>query len=141
MAAMPSTEATTMANRPGRQSTMNYRRRRRIMWPLLLLSVPANAFAPQNSVARRRHSSLAAEAGAPSRTWDQTRHKRVYYGGNPEEDPSPPMIIREKIKTKPLPIEGYDANEVLFTYDRKPFQVGWRMNAVGLPLLGKSIML
>ena len=39
-----------------------------------------------------------------------------------------------------MPIEGYDASKIIELYDRRPFQVGWRMNAVGLPLLGKSIM-
>jgi len=126
-------EAATAMKDGSRNCTMNFRRRRRIMWPFLLLSVPTTAFSPllQNSAARPWALS------ATSRTWDQTRHKLVYYG-DVEEDPSPPKIISEKKKTKPMPITGYDANQICKTYDRRPFQVGWRMNAVGLPLLGKS---
>lgn len=134
-------KATTTAAHPNSHRSMNFRRRRRTLWTLLLLSVPATAFAPQNSIGPRRRSALSSEAAPSSRTWDQTRHKQVYYGEKPEEDPSPPMITREKIKTKPMPIEGYDAREICETYDRRPFQVGWRMNSVGLPLLGRSIML
>lgn len=120
-------------------STKNYRRRRRIAWYLLLSSVSTNAFVHQTTAARRQ-SALSTEAAA-SRTWDQTRHKLVYYGEDQEEeDPSPPIIMTEKRKTKPMPIVGYDAKEICETYDRRPFQVGWRMNSVGLPLLGKPIV-
>lgn len=129
-------QPTTMTGNS--KGKMNYRRRRRrriIVWPLLLLSSTAvQAFAPL-----ARHERPVSLASAASRTWDQTRHKLVYYGGEEEEDPSPPPPPpKEKIKTKPMPITNYNALEICQTYDRRPFQVGWRMNAVGLPLLGTS---
>lgn len=127
---------TAMAKQTGRSTAKNYRRRRRTVWCMLLFSVSTNAFAPPTSRARRE-SALSAETAA-SRTWDQTRHKLVYYGEDREEDPSPPIIMTEKIKTKPMPVVGYNAKEICEKYDRRPFQVGWRMNSVGLPLLGKS---
>lgn len=128
-------EASAMAG--STPSKMNYRRRRRILLSVPLLSVPLiQAFAPRIHHSART-SSLALDAA--SRTWDQTRHKLVYSGqDSPEEDASPPTRTKpiEKIKSKPMPITGYDANEICEFYDRRPFQVGWRMNAVGLPLLG-----
>jgi hypothetical protein len=126
-------KATTMT--VNSKSRMNFRRRRRILWPLLLFStcIRVQAFAPL-----ARHKRPVSLASAASRTWDQTRHKLVYYGEE-EEDPSPPPP-KERIKTKPMPITNYNALEICQTYDRRPFQVGWRMNAVGLPLLGKSEM-
>jgi len=35
-----------------------------------------------------------------------------------------------------MPITGYDAKAILEFYDRRPLQVGWRLNSLGLPLLG-----
>ena len=39
-------------------------------------------------------------------------------------------------KMKPMPITGYDANKIEEYYDRRPLQVGWRLNSLGFPLLG-----
>ena len=39
---------------------------------------------------------------------------------------------------KPMPITGYDGEAILEYYDRRPLQVGWRLNSLGLPLLGKE---
>lgn len=39
-------------------------------------------------------------------------------------------------KTKPMPITGYDAKSIEEYYDRRPLQVGWRLNSLGFPLLG-----
>lgn len=39
-------------------------------------------------------------------------------------------------KMKPLPVTGYDAQAILDFYDRRPLQVGWRLNALGIPLFG-----
>jgi len=39
-------------------------------------------------------------------------------------------------KTNPMPITGYDPAAIEEFYDRRPFQVGWRLNSLGLPLLG-----
>jgi hypothetical protein len=39
-------------------------------------------------------------------------------------------------KTKPIPVTGYDAKTIEQYYDRRPLQVGWRLNSLGFPLLG-----
>ena len=41
-------------------------------------------------------------------------------------------------KQTPMPIVGYDAKEICDKYDRNPLVVGWRLNILSLPLLGKS---
>lgn len=43
-----------------------------------------------------------------------------------------------KQKTKPMPVTGYDARAIEEFYDMRPLQVGWRLNSLGFPLLGKS---
>jgi len=35
-----------------------------------------------------------------------------------------------------MPVTGYDAQTILDFYDRRPLQVGWRLNSLGFPLLG-----
>ena len=47
-----------------------------------------------------------------------------------------PHIAREHMKIQPLPIKGYDALAIEEYYDRRPLQVGWRLNSLGFPLLG-----
>ena len=42
----------------------------------------------------------------------------------------------ERKKMKPMPVTGYDAQSILDFYDRRPLQVGWRLNSLGFPLLG-----
>lgn len=113
---------------------MYFRRRRRIWCPLFLLIVSIDAFVPQTTTSY----SATRPLNAASRTWDQTRHKLIYYGEDDKEQhhQDPPKISTDKIKTKPMPVTGYNAKEICETYDRRPFQVGWRMNSVGLPLLG-----
>jgi hypothetical protein len=46
--------------------------------------------------------------------------------------------FRTRQKTTPMPVTGYDAAAIEEFYDRRPFQVGWRLNSVGIPLLGKE---
>ena len=43
---------------------------------------------------------------------------------------------RWRQKTKPMPVTGYDAQGIEEFYDRRPLQVGWRLNSLGFPLLG-----
>ena len=40
-------------------------------------------------------------------------------------------------KRKPMPIVGYNGQEICDYYDRSPLEVGWRLNILSLPLLGK----
>lgn len=35
-----------------------------------------------------------------------------------------------------MPVEGYEAEAIEEYYDRRPLQVGWRLNSIGFPLLG-----
>ena len=35
-----------------------------------------------------------------------------------------------------MPITGYNADAILEFYDKRPLEVGWRLNSLGLPLLG-----
>lgn len=61
-----------------------------------------------------------------------------------EYEATSPMRIPNKgpiKKTKPLPILGYDAEAICEHYDRRPLEVGWRLNSLGLPLLGWYISL
>ena len=36
----------------------------------------------------------------------------------------------------PIPVTGYDAASILDHYDKRPLEVAWRLNILGLPLLG-----
>ena len=40
-------------------------------------------------------------------------------------------------KQKPLPIIGYNGEDICDYYDRRPLIVGWRLNILSLPLLGQ----
>jgi len=44
---------------------------------------------------------------------------------------------RRPRKTDAMPITGYDAEAIEAFYDTRPLQVGWRLNSLGFPLLGK----
>jgi len=37
---------------------------------------------------------------------------------------------------KPMPVTGYNAENICEYYDRRPLEVGWRLNSLSLPLLG-----
>ena len=52
------------------------------------------------------------------------------------EDEDVPFVAREHQKIQPLPIQGYNAESIEEYYDRRPLQVGWRLNSLGFPLLG-----
>jgi hypothetical protein len=83
-----------------------------------------------------------------SRTWNVQRRKTVNNNNNKlapilpngsslhttttsEQQQSP-----GRKKMKPMPVTGYDAQSILDFYDRRPLQVGWRLNSLGFPLLG-----
>ncbi len=42
-------------------------------------------------------------------------------------------------KKKPMPIVGYNGQEICDYYDRSPLVVGWRLNILSLPLLGQCL--
>jgi hypothetical protein len=39
-------------------------------------------------------------------------------------------------KMKPMPVLGYDSHAIEDYYDMRPFEVAWRLNSLGFPLLG-----
>lgn len=82
----------------------------------------------------------ASSIDNPPRTWVQRPgwppKKEV-----PQEDESQltspePDLHRRRQKTKPLPVLGYDYRAIEEFYDIRPFQVIWRLNSLGFPLLG-----
>lgn len=40
-------------------------------------------------------------------------------------------------KKRPMPVVGYNAKDICDYYDRRPLVVGWRLNKLSFPLLGK----
>jgi hypothetical protein len=40
-------------------------------------------------------------------------------------------------KKRAMPVVGYIAEDICDYYDRRPLVVGWRLNKLGFPLLGK----
>jgi hypothetical protein len=50
-----------------------------------------------------------------------------------------PPRRRRREKMKPMPVVGYDSESIEEYYDLRPFEVGWRLNSLGLPLLGRFV--
>lgn len=57
-----------------------------------------------------------------------------------QKPPTKDNTFRTRQKTTPMPITGYDAVAIEEYFDRRPLLVGWRLNALGIPLLGKAIL-
>jgi hypothetical protein len=107
---------------------------------VLLLSVPStsDAFTPLKQV--KSATALFVQTDVDdnkSRTWDQApsreptqTHNSIYHMTR-----SKPHRPRQP-KTKPMPVTGYNSKAIIELYDRRPLQVGWRLNWLGLPLLG-----
>ena len=68
-----------------------------------------------------------------SRTWNQ--HPNLPPSSQ-HQAPSRPTRRRRQTKSKPIPVTGYNGKEIEDFYDRRPLQVGWRLNILGFPLLG-----
>jgi hypothetical protein len=71
--------------------------------------------------------------GEPSRTWNQ--HPDMTQNIGSLLSSAQPQMLRKK--TKPIPVTGYDGKAIDEFYDRRPLQVGWRLNSLGFPLLGR----
>lgn len=87
------------------------------LWSFLSMGSPSCAF--QNSLfsdrqKRTNPNSPLFSTRESTKSWDSKRRK----------------------KTKPMPVTGYDAQSIEEYYDRRPLQVGWRLNSLGFPLLG-----
>lgn len=67
----------------------------------------------------------SSRAGSPSR-FDQL----------PSSSTTTIVSSQRRQKTKPMPVTGYDAQSIEVHYDRRPLEVGWRLNSLGIPLLG-----
>lgn len=88
----------------------------------------ASPFAPTFPVATYKGLLMSKEG--VSRTWD-VHHQHTVTETTVKRK-------RNRQKTKPMPVVGYDAHAILEHYDRRPFQVGWRLNSLAFPLLGKQ---
>ena len=56
-----------------------------------------------------------------------------------EKTVSSPLVLgnsRTNTQLQPIPVTGYNAKEIAEYYDRRPLEVGWRLNSLSLPLLG-----
>jgi len=87
-----------------------------------------------------------------SRTWSNVQRSTNRINNNNNNTIVRPILIdtstvsssdgpvptgqRSRKKMKPMPVTGYDAQAILDFYDRRPLQVGWRLNSLGFPLLG-----
>jgi hypothetical protein len=81
--------------------------------------------------------------GTGSRTWSQKPRQQ---GNSVDTNNKAALMVtppplnktakRVRQKTKPMPVTGYNAEAIEYYYDRRPFQVGWRLNSLGFPLLG-----
>jgi hypothetical protein len=93
---------------------------------------------------RLRMSTPVNVRGQGSRTWNQKpRDQGNSLDGDSSKNKAALLVTPEKtttkrvrIKTKPMPVTGYNAKSIEDYYDRQPFQVGWRLNSLGFPLLG-----
>lgn len=102
------------------------------VWSFLSIMGPTAAFqrssVHRNSMSQNPHlySSPQSMGHAISRKSGNTRRNLVddYPDG------------RRRQKTKPIPVTGYDPRGIEDFYDRRPLQVGWRLNSLGFPMLG-----
>lgn len=133
------------------------------MLPLLLLllifccAISMQAFKPTTTIngidrsRTRKHPSLSPKCDGArymlssrndiqvdSRTWIQRPSPR---DNNRTTNNENIVVInnvhgRRKQKLKPMPVTGYDAAAIEAYYDRRPWEVVWRLNNLGIPLLG-----
>jgi hypothetical protein len=93
-----------------------------------------------------RMSTPVNNMGLGSRTWTQKPREQGHYVVGDKTNnkaallvtPPPEKTTQKRVrqKTKPMPVTGYNAKSIEDYYDRRPFQVGWRLNSLGFPLLG-----
>jgi len=62
-------------------------------------------------------------------------------GGLPSQSLSSSKKKENSKLMEPMPVVGYNAEEICNYYDRSPLVVGWRLNSLSLPLLGWYIRL
>ena len=89
------------------------------------------------------NNPIFAEHSLSQRTWRRRRQPKLdtsdsNRGDEPWQNQELLLQSRGMLpqKAKPMPIVGYNADEILEFYDKRPLEVGWRLNSLGLPLLG-----
>jgi hypothetical protein len=99
------------------------------LWSFLSIVSPGYTDAFQLSLHRKSHhtSHLFSSHQAEDDTWTAENARRRL-----DDYPSG----RRRQKTKPMPLTGYDAQAIDEYYDRRPLQIGWRLNSLSFPLLG-----
>lgn len=122
---------------------------------LLLLCISACSAFLQGRIPSATSSSTSLCMSTPatfprqgSRTWNQKPRDQGHSVGGDNSNNKAALLVtpppentngkRVRIKTKPMPVTGYNAKAIEDYYDRQPFQVGWRLNSLGFPLLGTS---
>lgn len=104
---------------------------------------PASS-ASSSSIWRQRYRDLAMAANPmekdapPPRTWVQRPDwppKPKNEQQQSQQHPKQPQQRRRQ-KMQPMPVTGYDASAIEKYYDVRPLKVIWRLNSIGLPLLG-----
>lgn len=147
------TTSSTMMRNNRKQSALFF------VWFCLFSAAPTLSFHVPTSLGQpRRRSSLASDhttsssslrssrvEEADSRTWNQTPSRgrlslEPLQHTSSASSRTPTHTSRQRRKTKPLPVTGYDSTAIEELYDRRPLQVGWRLNSLGFPLLGKCQM-
>jgi hypothetical protein len=120
---------------------------------LLLLCISACSSFLQERIPSASTTSTSLRMSTPvkfpgqgSRTWNQKPREQGQSGGGDNSKNKAALLVtppsekptakRVRIKTKPMPVTGYNAELIEDYYDRRPFQVGWRLNSLGFPLLG-----
>ena len=112
-----------------------------------LSRVSPRTFSIRNYAANMRFDDKGAQQSSESRTWSNvqrpTRAARnngkavpIRIDNSPAHGSDVPAPGQGRKKMKPMPVTGYDAQAILDFYDRRPLQVGWRLNSLGFPLLG-----
>ena len=97
---------------------------------------PASACSASNSAPLAPPPATRLSAATTDRALERP-HKaaqRAY-----EKTASSPLVIsnrRTNTQLQPIPVTGYSAKEIAEYYDRRPLEVGWRLNSLSLPLLG-----
>uniref|UniRef100_A0A7S4N5F6 ABC1 atypical kinase-like domain-containing protein n=1 Tax=Odontella aurita TaxID=265563 RepID=A0A7S4N5F6_9STRA len=78
---------------------------------------------------------FAATTDRVSRGWRERAGSLK--GPSPYTAQTSGMVIKPTKRSVDLmPVTGYNADEICEHYDRRPLEVGWRLNSLSLPLLG-----
>lgn len=106
----------------------------------LIRARPANSFSCDNTVPCLRptinHATSRRDSGSALRSTRTDDHRRTWNVEKKTSQNGPDNRSWSRQKMKPMPITGYNAKKIEEYYDRRPLQVGWRLNSLGFPLLG-----